>query len=82
MLHGYSGFILWGHCFFILMEKFVFHIPFNFSSLSVFLITFLLDTDMEKTLLSMLGEIIDFCSMRATIKTKTTAYYENVLCTK
>lgn len=62
-------------------KKTFFHIRCNLSSPSAFLITFLLDTDMENTLLSMLGEIID-CSMRTTIKTKTTAYYENVLCTK
>lgn len=63
------------------------HFDFNgihFFSISLFvlLIAFLPDTDMEKTLLSMLGEIIDCCSMRATIKTKTTVYYQNVLCTK
>ena len=45
--------------------------PCFFPSLSVrlCLITSLLDTDMGK-FLSMLGEIIDFCSVRATIKTE------------
>lgn len=46
----------------------VFHDP-SCLSLFMFLITFLLDTEMEKTLLSM-GEIIDFCSVRATMKTE------------
>lgn len=60
-----------------------FHFDFNviksfsislLTSRSVLPITFLPDTVTEKTLLSMLGEIIDCCSMRAIIKTKTTVY--------
>lgn len=66
IFQAYKGFILWGA-----RKITVFQNPSCFfPSLSVFLITCLLDTDMEKTLLSMLGEIIDFCSVRATIKTE------------
>lgn len=62
-----------GYCFFYFKwKKQFFHNPCNvlLFSLRFFLIAVLLDTDMEKTLLSMLEEIIDFCSVRATIKTE------------
>lgn len=62
-----------GIAFFILNGKNSFSIILAtscFFFLCFFLIALLLDTDMEKTLLSMLEEIIDFCSVRATIKTE------------